>query len=254
MFLLPQRERKEILEAFKWVDEVVLTKHSSKTGDMSVCTALKDIFANGGDRTRKNIPEIPLCKSIGCKMVFNVGRGGKIQSSSWLVEKYRKESFLIKMKKSEFKILTYQNYLQMIKASRGSQMFRRLYVLEGGKKRDILRNGELSCAYYVSSILKIFDLISQPHAVVKSTIEDMLENSWRPTKKLKAGNVLVWEEKKFPNGQIHKHIGFYLGKDRAISNAAKKGVPAIHHFTYGQTKSGQPKRKIIQILTHRIIK
>ena len=44
-----------------------------------------DIFANGGDRTKRNIPEIAVCKEIGCKMVFNVGQGGKVQSSSWLL-------------------------------------------------------------------------------------------------------------------------------------------------------------------------
>jgi D-beta-D-heptose 7-phosphate kinase/D-beta-D-heptose 1-phosphate adenosyltransferase len=62
--------------------------------DMSVCTELQklrpDIFANGGDRTKLNIPEIPFCKEIGCKMIFNVGRGGKVQSSSWLVKKIQK--------------------------------------------------------------------------------------------------------------------------------------------------------------------
>jgi hypothetical protein len=160
------------------------------------------------------------------------------------------------MEKSEFKILTYQNYLQMIKDSRDSKMFRHVYVLENNKKRDILKNGELSCTYFVSSILKIFDLINpkiSPHVTVDGTIRDMLKNGWQPTKKLTPGNVLIWEDKKFPDGEIHKHMGFYLGGHRAISNSDKKGVPVIHHFTYSQTKSGQPKRKIIQILTHRII-
>jgi len=159
-----------------------------------------------------------------------------------------------KEEKSKIKILTYQNYLQMIKTSQGSQMFRHLYVLMDGKKKDVLENGNLSCAYYVSSILKIFDLISQPHATVKSTIEDMLKSNWQPTKKLKPGNVLVWQEKKFSNGTIHQHVGFYLGQDKAISHQYEKKMPIIHHFTYGRTQTGQPKRKIIQILTHPIIR
>ena len=165
-----------------------------------------------------------------------------------------------KMKKSKIKILTYQNYLAMIKASQGSKMFQWFYVLIDGKKKDVLENGNLSCAYYVSSILKIFDLIFQPHTTVKSTIEDMLKSDWQLTKKLKLGNVLIWQEKKFPNGGIHQHIGFYLGQNKAISNVSSPSTtgvgsfPGIHHFTYGQTKTGQPKRKIIQILTHRLIK
>jgi len=154
---------------------------------------------------------------------------------------------------AKIKILTYQNYCQMIKDSQGSQMFQRLYVLENNQKKDILKNGELSCAYYVSSILKIFDLISQPHATVKSAIKDLLKNDWRETKKLKPGNVLVWEEKRFPDGTINQHIGFYLSQNKAISHRFEKKTPIIHHFTYGQTKTGQPERKIIQILTHKII-
>ena len=133
-------------------------------------------------------------------------------------------------------------------------MFQRLYVLENNKKKDIFKNGQLSCAYYLSSILKIFDLISQPHATVKSTINDMRQSGWQPTKKLKPGNVLVWEEKKFSDGTIHQHLGFYLGQDKAISHRLEKKMPVVHHFTYGQTEDNQPKRKIIQILTHKIIK
>ncbi len=91
---MPERERKELIEALRCVDKVVLTGHSRNPKDMSVCRELKrirpDVFVNGGDRTYKNIPEIDVCKKIGCKMVFGVGKGGKVQSSSWLLENYIK--------------------------------------------------------------------------------------------------------------------------------------------------------------------
>ena len=91
---IPQNERKEILKSIKWVDRVILTRHSLNPKDMSVCLELKklkpDVFANGGDRTPQNIPEVAMCKKINCKMVFNIGKGGKIQSSSWLLENFLK--------------------------------------------------------------------------------------------------------------------------------------------------------------------
>ena len=91
---MPQKERAEIIGGFRAVDEVVLTGHTPNPKDMSVCAELKkirpNVFVNGGDRTRGNIPEVPLCKAIGCRMVFNVGRGGKVQSSSWLLSKHGK--------------------------------------------------------------------------------------------------------------------------------------------------------------------
>jgi cytidyltransferase-like protein len=98
---MPEKERKELLEAIGIVDRVVLTGHSANPNDMSVCQELLKIkpavFANGGDRALKNLPvkEIEACKKIGCRMVYNVGKGGKIQSSSWLAEKIKNNKLII---------------------------------------------------------------------------------------------------------------------------------------------------------------
>lgn len=88
---MPEAERKEVIESIRFVDEVVITKHGENPEDMGVGNELKhlkpNIFANGGDRTKKNVPEWDVCKKINCKMVYGVGKGGKIQSSSALVDK-----------------------------------------------------------------------------------------------------------------------------------------------------------------------
>ncbi len=88
---MPEQERVEIIRAFRAVDEVILTKHPKNPTDMSVCEELRtirpDIFANGGDRFADNIPEHKLCTDLGITMIFNVGHGGKIASSSDLVKK-----------------------------------------------------------------------------------------------------------------------------------------------------------------------
>ncbi len=139
----------------------------------------------------------------------------------------------------------------MIKNSPKTRMFRNLFVInEKGKKLDALKNGDVACAFFVSGVLKIFSLITYPHATVDSTVRDMLENGWRRTKKLELGNVLLWEKNK--NGR--RHLGFYIGNKKAISNSGKKGFPVIHHFTYGKNKDNQPKRKIEGIFTHSDIK
>jgi len=88
---MPEAERKELIESLSCVDEVVITTHPEDPKDVSVCDALRmvrpHIFANGGDRTHDNIPEVALCKELGIEMVFNIG-GGKVQSSSWLLGRY----------------------------------------------------------------------------------------------------------------------------------------------------------------------
>lgn len=88
-----EEERAEVLRAMRFVDEVIISFHAENPEDMSVNAELlkikPDVFANGGDRTKDNIPEIKICEEIGCKMVFGVGIGGKIQSSSWLLKKIK---------------------------------------------------------------------------------------------------------------------------------------------------------------------
>ncbi len=99
---MPEHERKEIIKAFKAVDRVILSKHKKDTNDMSVCFELKKIkphiFANGGDRNQKDAKnpdsslyrERKIHKKLGIKMVYNVGRGGKVRSSSELIREVHK--------------------------------------------------------------------------------------------------------------------------------------------------------------------
>lgn len=89
-YFMGANERAEIIKEFSVVDEVYI--HNSVKPD--VCGALEkikpDIFANGGDRkNEEDIPESEICKSLGIKMIFNVG-GKKIRSSSILLENYCK--------------------------------------------------------------------------------------------------------------------------------------------------------------------
>ncbi|MDD5569239.1 MAG: adenylyltransferase/cytidyltransferase family protein [Candidatus Pacebacteria bacterium] len=93
---MPQKEREELIKNIKWVDDVLVTAHKRNPKDMSVVAELKklkpDVFANGGDRKKGNIPEVAVCEKNGIKMVFNIGHGGKVQSSSWLLAAYMGEA------------------------------------------------------------------------------------------------------------------------------------------------------------------
>lgn len=93
---MPENERKEIIEAFHFVDRVVLSSHQKGTTDISVIEDLKvlrpHIFAKGGDRNSGNIPELAICNELGCVIMNDVGWGGKVQSSSELVKKAKLKS------------------------------------------------------------------------------------------------------------------------------------------------------------------
>ena len=77
--------RKEILETIKYVDHVVVAVDEDRT----VCKTLEmikpDIFANGGDRILENVPEVKVCQDNNIEMVWNIGAGGKIDSSTRLL-------------------------------------------------------------------------------------------------------------------------------------------------------------------------
>lgn len=134
--------------------------------------------------------------------------------------------------------LSRDTYFTMVKNSVGTKMFRTFYARVDGKKTDVMKNGDLSCAFFVSSLLSTLALMKATHGTVESTIKDMKQSGWKHAQKLAPGSVIVWEEKK-----EHKHIGFYLGNNKAISNSSKKKSPAAHHITYG-IKNGEPVRKI----------
>lgn len=90
---MPQNERKEVIESIRGVTRVVITEHAPGESDRSVCRVLRElkphVFANGGDRKPDGdpVPEVMLCEEMGIELIYNVGEGGKVQSSSWLTGK-----------------------------------------------------------------------------------------------------------------------------------------------------------------------
>lgn len=84
-------DRMEILRSIEGVTRVVLTSHEKGAKDNSVCKELKlvrpTIFANGGDRFRRNTPEQQLCDELGIITYYRIG-GKKIRSSSKLLKAY----------------------------------------------------------------------------------------------------------------------------------------------------------------------
>ena len=90
---MPMSERFALISAIKGVDEVIVYNDD----DGSSCDAIRlvrdrnpgahIIFANGGDRTKENIPEMLL---TDVEFVFGVGGEDKKNSSSWILEDWKK--------------------------------------------------------------------------------------------------------------------------------------------------------------------
>lgn len=136
-----------------------------------------------------------------------------------------------------------KNLITCINNSIGSQMFRNYFFSENGEEeKDVMKNGDLSCAYYVSTILVMFGLIDRPHFRVDGTMEAMTKSGWVEIKKLKPGCVIVWDPI-LQNGTSHLHIGFYIGDAQAISNRSSIGMPGEHHIHYSGLDKENHKKK-----------
>lgn len=95
---MDEKERLLIVSSLKFVNNAVIANDVDK----SVCNTLINIinsvnktfynnnctliFAKGGDRTAKNIPEYKICKKLKIKMIFGVGGYKKLNSSSKLLQ------------------------------------------------------------------------------------------------------------------------------------------------------------------------
>jgi len=136
--------------------------------------------------------------------------------------------------------LAHKNYLAMIENSLGVNLFRNFYVRFKDTliEKDVMENGNKSCAFYTSAILTLNGLIKKTHATVDSVIKDMEESGWIKTDNPKQGDIIVWEEKEGAT-----HIGFWWNALEAISNSSTEKFPVKHDLTYDDT------RKITAIYT-----
>lgn len=115
-------------------------------------------------------------------------------------------------------------------------MWRNQYAKVNGERQDIIKDGQLACAFYVSTILVMFGLIKELHATVNGTVKDLEASGWKKVKKPKPGAVLAWEAITFDDGSVHKHIGFYIGQERAVSNSAEQGIPVEHDWLFNGSR------------------
>ncbi len=141
------------------------------------------------------------------------------------------------------KRLVYKTYIRIIENSIGTNMFRSSFGVVQDEHVDLTKDGELSCAFFVSSILKLCDYIDTPHLTVRGTVNDLIQNEWKEIETPSVGSVLVWKKFEILPKVFHEHIGFYIGNGKIISNDSRKGYPIEHNFE-------KEKDKIDKILSH----
>lgn len=91
---MPLRERTAVLRALRGVDFVIDFNDSDNTAKHAIWMVRqsypqdKIIFANGGDRTNENIPEMDV-DDDNIEFHFGVGGFNKANSSSWILQEWK---------------------------------------------------------------------------------------------------------------------------------------------------------------------
>lgn len=89
---MPIEERIAIVQSIKYVDGIVRFQDDDNTAIDAIRKVKlnfpsdKIIFANGGDRTQDNIPEMSV---TGVEFAFSVGGSNKKNSSSWILDEWK---------------------------------------------------------------------------------------------------------------------------------------------------------------------
>jgi len=92
---LPEQERHEILSSIRYVDGCILFNDNDDTAIEAIKNVkmlfpfAQIIFANGGDRTSENIPEMVFEDVV---FMFGIGGEDKKNSSSWILKKYEESN------------------------------------------------------------------------------------------------------------------------------------------------------------------
>ena len=129
-------------------------------------------------------------------------------------------------------ILRPESYLALIRNSVGASTWKQMFASVNGREQDIMNNGDLSCAFFVSSILKMCDLVPQLSVTVFGLIRHLEALHWPVVTEAQAGDILVWETIIDEKGDKHSHIGFSLDDEQAVSNSASTGIIQQHNKTF----------------------
>jgi cytidyltransferase-like protein len=93
---MPWEERATIIAALHNVDRVINFDDSDNSAKdairkvRAIHPMAQIIFANGGDRTKENIPEMDLLEEmLHLEFVFGVGGENKMNSSSWILQEWK---------------------------------------------------------------------------------------------------------------------------------------------------------------------
>lgn len=143
-------------------------------------------------------------------------------------------------------ILKKKSYIKMIENSIGNKLFNSIIIKEeDGTIRDLLNDGEYSCALFVSSILFLHSLTHKSRSTVMNLEKDLLENSLFTIvseNTIEPGDVIIWESVTYEDGSQNRHIGFAISDTEAISTSYIEKCVVRHPINKEIENSGEIRK------------
>ncbi len=143
-----------------------------------------------------------------------------------------------------------KNLIEIAKNFIGTKGFSNYFDKEGN---DILKNGDLSCSIFISTILVIVRVIDGVSFTVNGLI-NRIEHSNNFKKinnnlnisDLQKGDIIIWNS---IDGDENGHVGIYTGGGFTISNMSSKGRPGSHAVIYkGLSKDKKNRNSEIKLI------
>jgi hypothetical protein len=133
--------------------------------------------------------------------------------------------------------LVLETYLAVIESSVGTPLFRTFWANVNGKRMNIVRDGRVSCSFYTSSILKLFNLVSEVQVTITRLKKDMKESGWKQIPRARKGAVVFWSALPADTSRMKKdagvyqplvsHCGFVVSATEAVHNDGDKTMAPI---------------------------
>lgn len=151
--------------------------------------------------------------------------------------------------------LILKTYLAFIKRSIGSPMWQEFYASVNGKTIEVTRNGNVSCSWYVTAVLKVFSLIETVQITVHRALDEMQQSGWKRIPRPRLGCVVLWaaqpadpermKKDKRVYHRLTRHVGFYIGGGQTVTNDGRgTKKPQIKPLSYRPIEAYYWHRKL----------
>jgi hypothetical protein len=160
---------------------------------------------------------------------------------------------MIVMARKIEKFLRRRSLVYMAERAVVSKMWASNFVLmDDGRVHDLYEDGQLGCAYFVLTLLKVNELWNLPITGFAKKARDGLESQgWYQINEIKPGAVIVYQPEDFGREWSSMHIGIAVSDTESVSNDSNEEGIIYRHPHQVMGIKNRTNREIESIWWHK---